>query len=324
MAFLKRNWFVLSLPAAVALAWLLPGLGASDGPLLPGITTKAGVAMIFLLQGLTLPSAALRQGMSRWRLHLLVQGFTFAAFPLLGIVLDRIAGASLSADLRLGFLYLCVLPSTVSTSVVLTGIAGGNTAGAIFNAVLSNVLGVFLTPLWVGWLMRAGGGPARPLGPVVSEIVALLLLPLAVGQLLRLRVAPWADARKKLLGNLSSGVILFIVYAAFCNSVEQRLWSRYGPSVSLLAAGGVAVVFALATGAVWALAGLLRLGRDDRIAAAFCAPQKTLASGVPLAKIIFGAHPGLGLILLPILLYHPLQLLVCGMLADRWGRRREP
>lgn len=321
MAFLSRNWFVLSLPLTVVLAFLLPEAGASGGWFRSELTTKAGVALIFLLQGLTLPSAALRKGVSQWRLHLLVQSFTFGFFPLLGILLDRALGRFLPPDLALGFLYLCVLPSTVSTSVVLTGLAGGNTVGAIFNAVLSNVLGVFVTPLWIAWLMQKGGTP-QPLGPVILEIVLLLLLPLAVGQLLRIPFAKAADTRKKLLGNLASGTILFIVFAAFCNSVKSRLWSQHGAGVTLLAAAGVLLVFAIAMAAVELAARVLRLDTPDRIAASFCAPQKTLASGVPMAKILFGTHPGLGLILLPILLYHPLQLVVCGILADRWGRDR--
>lgn len=321
MAFLVRNWFVLSLPMAVAIAWLVPELGASGGWLRTEITTKAGVAIIFLLQGLTLPGAALRKGVSQWRLHLLIQSFTFLFFPVLGIVLDKVAGGFLPADLRLGFLYLCVLPSTVSTSVVLTGLAGGNTVGAIFNAVLSNVLGVFVTPVWIAWLMKAGGS-TQALGPVVAEIVALLLVPLGIGQLLRLRLAAFADKRKKTLGNIASGIILFIVFAAFCNSVKQRAWSQHGAGVTLLAAAGVILIFALAMGTVELISRILKLERPDRIAASFCAPQKTLASGVPMAKIIFGAHPGLGLILLPILFYHPLQLFVCGVLADRWGREK--
>jgi len=321
MAFLSRNWFVLSLPLTVALAFLVPEAGASGGWLQSQVTTKAGVAVIFLLQGLTLPSAALRKGLSQWRLHLLVQSFTFLFFPLLGIVLDRALGHFLPPDLALGFLYLCVLPSTVSTSVVLTGLAGGNTVGAIFNAVLSNVLGVFITPLWIAWLMQKGGS-SQPLAPVIVEIIALLLVPLGIGQLLRLRLAAVADKRKKVLGNIASGVILFIVFAAFCNSVKSHLWTQHGPGVTAKAALGVLLVFAIAMAAVEGAARLLRLDPADRIAASFCAPQKTLASGVPMAKIIFGAHPGLGLILLPLLFYHPLQLLVCGMLADRWGRRR--
>jgi len=320
-AFVSKNWFVLALPLAVALAWVIPEAGMSGGWLRSEVTTKVGVTVIFFFQGLTLASSAMRAGAMQWRLHVVVQSFTFLFFPLLGLAADALVGGRLAPDLRLGFLYLCVLPSTISTSVVLTTMAGGNTAGAIFNAVLSNLLGVFITPLWVAWLMKTSGR-SQPLGPVVVEIVLLLLVPIALGQLARL-IGParvWADARKKVLGNVSSGVILFIVFAAFSNSVKARVWSQYGFGVTLVALGGVVTIFAVAMVGVEVLSRLMRLERADKIAAAFCGPQKTLASGVPMAKIIFGAHPGLGVILLPIMFYHPLQLIVCGALAGWWSR----
>jgi predicted Na+-dependent transporter len=225
--FLNRNWFVASLPVAVLLAFLLPEAGATGGWFRSEITTRLGVALIFLFQGLVLPTAALRQGASRWPLHLLIQSFTFLIFPLMGIGLDAAVGQHLPPDLRLGFLFLCVLPSTVSTSVVLTGLAGGNTVGAIFNAALSNVIGVVITPLWVAWLMKTGGGQAD-LGGVIREIIMLLLLPLAAGQLLRWKVSLWADRNRKALGNASSALILFLVFAAFCNSARARFWSGLG------------------------------------------------------------------------------------------------
>ena len=319
--FLARNWFIVSLPLAIALAWLVPDAGATGGWLRSEVTTKLGVALIFLFQGLTLPSSALKQGASQWRLHLLVQVFTFLLFPLIGMALDALVGRHLPPDLRLGFLFLCVLPSTVSMSVVLTGLAGGNTVGAIFNAALSNIIGVFITPIWVAWLMKSGG-QSQPLGGVVKEIVVLLLLPLAVGQLIRVFATSWADRNKKRLGNAASGLILFLVFTAFCNSVKAQFWAQQSAGVLLTASAGVILIFIIAIALIEVLARMLKLDRPDRITATFCAPQKTIASGIPLAKAIFGAHPGLGLILLPILFYHPLQLIVCGVLADRFARQK--
>jgi sodium/bile acid cotransporter 7 len=199
--------------------------------------------------------------------------------------------------------------------------AGGNAVGAIFNAALSNVIGVFITPLWVAYLMQASG-QAQTLGPIIREIILLLLLPLLIGQVVRLAAHRWADQRKKLLGNLGSGMILFLVFAAFCNSVKSRLWEQQSAGILLVTVVAVAAVLALALAGAQFLARALGLNREDTIAAAFCAPQKTIASGIPLAKAIFGAHPGLGLILLPIMFYHPLQLIVCGVLADRFARQR--
>lgn len=191
--------------------------------------------------------------------------------------------------------------------------------GAIFNAALSNVAGVVVTPLWVAWLMKAGGRQADPVG-VLREISVLLLVPLGLGQLLRWKLGRWADERKRGLGHGASVLILFLVYAAFCNSVQARFWEGLPGRTLGWVAVGVALLLAVVLGLVRLGTQVLGLDRGDRIAATFCAPQKTIAAGIPLAKAIFGAHPGLGLILLPALLYHPLQLVVCGILADRWGR----
>jgi sodium/bile acid cotransporter 7 len=204
----------------------------------------------------------------------------------------------------------------------MTAVAGGNTAGAIFNAVASSLIGVFVTPLWVAWLMKSTG-QSIALGPVVLEIVVLLLLPFFVGQMLRPWLRAWVDPRKRILANVSSGIILFIVFAAFCNSVESRIWSQHGSPLVLAAVIGTIVVFVVVMILVVLLAKAGRLSEGDRIAALFCAPQKTLASGVPMAKVIFGAHPALGVILLPVILYHPLQLLVHGVMASRFAQRAE-
>lgn len=318
-SFFVRNWFVASLPLVVLLAWLIPEAGADGGWLRANQTSKFGVALIFLFQGMTIATSALHHGLKSWRLHLLVQSFIFLLFPLLGMLFNRWAGSLYPPELQLGFLFLCVLPSTISTSPVLTTIAGGNTVGAIFNAVLSNLLGIILTPLWATWLMNKTG-ESRPLGSIIREVLLTLLLPLAIGQLVRLRYARWIDPRKKRFSNLSSGLILFIVFASFCNSMKAHVWQKYGWLVTGKAAGGVVVLFFTATLLADGLAWLLRLNRGDKIVAVFSSPHKTLASGIPMAKAIFGGHPGFTLIILPLMFYHPLQLFVCGLIADRYAR----
>ncbi len=318
-AFIIKNWFMLGMPVAVALAWVLPEAGADGGWLRPEITTKLAVGVVFFVQGLTLPARALKDGASQGRLHLGVQGFCFLVLPLVGLGLDRLVGASLPPDLRLGFLFLCVLPSTIVMAVVLATVAGGNVAAAIFNAVLSNVLGVFLTPLWIAAILAAGSGTdSQSLGSVLREVSLLLLVPLGVGQLARqIGLKAWADVRKKPLGNFSNATILFIVYAAFCNSVQADIWSQHGWSTILLVTVGVAGLMAIALTLAMGLARLMGLAAPERIVLIISGAQKSLATGVPLAKVIFGAHPGLGLILLPIMIYHPLQLFICGWLAAR-------
>lgn len=314
---------MLAMPVAVGLAWLFPDAGARGGWMRTEVSTKIAVAFVFLAQGLTLPGKALRDGASQWKLHLGVQGFCFVLFPLLGLALDALVGSRLAPDLRLGFLFLCVLPSTIVMSVALTTVAGGNVAAAIFNAVLSNVLGVIVTPMWVAWLMKASE-QSSDLGAVIREICTLLLLPLIVGQIIRQAgLKGWADRQRKKFSNISNVVILVIVFAAFCNSVKANLWSVHGWGTFGVAGLGVVILLAIGIGGAMLVGRWLNLAPSERIVMLFCGAQKSLATGIPLAKVIFGTHPGLGLILLPIMIYHPLQLFVCGALGGRHAKKFE-
>ena len=291
----------------------------------PDLVNNAGVALILFLQGLAMAVERMKTGASNWRLHTIVQGFTFVLFPIVGLLFHEIARLiwpSEPSALRDGFLYLCVLPSTVSTSVVLTSVARGNTSGAIFNAALSNILGVVLTPLLVRLLMQASGQNA-PFGPLLLKITLLTLVPFAAGMSLRPLVREWIEARRLWINVLSNGIILFIVYTAFCDSVEGRIWVHYGVGLTVQVFLGVTVLFSIVSLLVWLISRAARLGRDDFIAAFFCSVKKTLAMGVPLAQLIFGAKANLGLILLPIMFYHPFQLFVCGLLANRFANQKQ-
>ena len=313
------DWFTPAMLLAVALAWIWPAGGADGGVLHGEWLTKAGVALIFFLYGLSLSFTALRAGALHWRLHLVVQGMTFLAFPLLGLALDFITRGWLSAEMRLGFVFLCVLPSTISSSVALTAAAGGNVAAAVFNATLSSLIGVVLTPLWIGFYLRSGG-QGGPLGPVVMDLVRWLLLPMAVGQACRPWLAAWAARQKARLHIADRLVILLIIYTSFCNSVQNGLWQGRGWSLLLLTLGVCALLFTTAMLLTAWVSRMLGFDWPDRITAMFCGSKKTLASGVPMANLIFAGQPVLGLVLLPIMVYHSMQLLVSGVLAARWGK----
>ncbi len=318
----KIDWFLTAMVLVTILAWAFPAPGATGGWMHPEIVTKAGVALIFFLHGLTLSFAALRAGVLNWRLHVFVQASTYVLFPLLGLGLNALLGPRVSPELALGLFFLCALPSTVSSSVAMTAVARGNVAGAVFNATLSSLVGIVLTPLWITWVMRTTGA-APDIGPVMLDLLKWLVLPLVVGQGLR----PWLGARvqahKARIGLVDRGTILLLVYTSFCDSFQQGVWTGHGVGQVVLMAVVCTVLFAVVMGFTAFVSRALGFGRADQIAAIFCGSKKTLASGVPMAKLIFGTHPGLGLILLPIMIYHPLQLIVCGVLAQRWGRRVE-
>ncbi len=319
-----QHWFVCLLPVAFALAWLMPEIASKGGWTRPELTTKLGVGLIFVLQGLALPMAALRAGVGQWRLHAVVQGMTYVGLPVIGLALAALAGRWLPDELRIGLVFLAVLPSTVSSAAVLTANAGGNTAGAIFNAVLSSLLGVVLTPALLAVALSLQGvgvaGGEVDAWAVIVELVKLIILPLLFGQMLRLRLADWAGRHKKRLSTLSMGLILFIVFAAFCDASKAEVWTRHGAALPLQALAIAGVLFVVATAVTRAAVRAVKLGRGDLIAAEFCAVQKTLASGVPLAGVVFAGDPRTGLILLPLLIYHPLQLTLHGALAARRAR----
>lgn len=316
----KPDWFLPGMAVAVGLAWAAPAPGAHGGWLHPELLTKAGIALIFFLHGVALSFSALRAGTLRWRLHLVVQLTTFLLFPLLGLGLLRLAGGYLDPNLQLGVFYLCALPSTVSSSVALTATARGNVPAAVFNATLSSLLGVLLTPLWIGVWLKTGGQPL-PLGQVMLDLTCWLVLPLGVGQLMRPWLGSWAERNHAAINVADRGTVLVLVYTSFCDSMRMGVWTGQGAGTVLFTLGACGLMLAAALAGVGAWCRAWGFPAGDRIAAVFCGSKKTLASGVPMAQLIFGAHPGLGLILLPIMIYHPLQLIVCGVLAGRWARR---
>jgi sodium/bile acid cotransporter 7 len=318
----KPDWFLTGMALAVVLAWLLPQPGAAGGWLHPELLTKAGIALIFFLHGIALSFAALKAGTLRWPLHVVVQASTFLLFPLLGLATIALLDGRVSPELKLGLFYLCALPSTVSSSVALTAAARGNVAGALFNATLSSVIGVFLTPLWVTLVLKTSG-QMQALGPVIVDLVKWLILPLVLGQLSRPLLAAWAARNKRGINVADRVTILVLVYTSFCDSFVQGVWSHHGWGTLALVLAGSLVLFTIVMLTTGAASRALGFSREDRIAAMFCGSKKTLASGVPMARLIFGAHPAIGVILLPIMIYHPLQLVICGFLAQYWAKRTE-
>jgi solute carrier family 10 (sodium/bile acid cotransporter), member 7 len=314
----RPDWFLLGMGLAVALAWIMPGPGAKGGSLQPELLNKLGVALIFFLHGLTLSFAALRAGAQNWRLHLLVQACTFVLCPLLGVLLLASIGRQLSVELCTGLFFLCALPSTVSSSVALTAVAKGNVPAAVFNATLSSLFGVFLTPLWLSITLGAAGR-ALPIVRVILDLCEWLVLPLFIGQLLRPLFGAFATRHKARLSVLDRITILLLVYTSFCDSVQAGVWRAGGNALFVSALASVAIL-AVVMLIVWHTSRALGFAHADRIVALFCGSKKTLASGVPMARLIFGADPGLAIILLPIMIYHPLQLVVGGWLAGRFTR----
>jgi sodium/bile acid cotransporter 7 len=322
---LKRvvtDWFLLGMLVATLLAYFIPSFGATGGGMHAEIVINVGVFLVFFLHGVNLSSEQIRHGLKNWKLHIMVQLFTFLVFPVLWVISNKLLGSHVPALLMLGFLYLCALPSTISSSVALTGSAGGNVPAAILNASMSSVFGIFMTPWLVSLVVGTGSG-GIDLGSTLLDLCIMLLLPLVLGQLLRPLLGKFFARHKKYTNLIDKIVILLLVYAAFCNSMVSGMWQTQGDTVILIAFVGSAVLLAVILLMTTSTAKLLKFNHADRVAAVFCASKKSLAAGAPMAALIFGDNPGLGLILLPIMIYHPLQLIVCSVMAEAYASKHK-
>lgn len=310
--------FTLALLATVALASLLPCRGGA-AQVFDGIT-DAAIALLFFLHGAKLPRTAIVQGLTHWRLHLTVFAGTFALFPLLGLALQPVGHALLTPELYLGVLFVCTLPSTVQSSIAFTSIAGGNVSAAVVSASMSNLIGIALTPLLVGLLLASHGGGASWQG--VLDIMLQLLLPFALGHVARRWIGGFVDRHKPLLGYTDQGTILLVVYTAFSAAVVDGLWRDTPISALLSTLAMCALLLALVMPTLTWAARRLGFSREDEITIVFCGSKKSMASGIPMAKILFaGQLGGLGALVLPLMIFHQLQLMVCAVVARRYASR---
>nr|WP_047166553.1 bile acid:sodium symporter family protein [Sphingomonas sp. Y57] len=303
----------------VAVAALLPARGI--GAEIAGVAADAGIVFLFFLYGARLSPQAALAGMTHWRLQLAVLACTFLLFPALGLLIYKLAPAALSDALRTGILFLCVLPSTVQSSIAFTSIARGNVPAALCAASASNILGVFVSPLLAGWLLQRGG-VALSLDSIV-DIVLQLLVPFVAGQLLRPWIGRWVQDNKTLLGYADRGSILLIIYVAFSKGMVDNIWTDIGlTDMSLLCVILAGLLTAALTLTYLFGRKLMRLPVEDEIVLQFSGSKKSLASGLPMATVLFSG-PQLGLIVLPLMLFHQLQLVVCAILARHYGARAE-
>ena len=310
--------FLLALVATVLLASFLPARGDAV-PLFRDLTVIV-IAAMFFLQGARLSRTAMLAGLGHWRLHLSILFCTFVLFPVLGLGLHALWPGLLTRTLWLGVLFTCLLPSTVQSSIAFTSIGGGNVPAAVCSATASNLLGVAVTPLLVGLVLAGGAHGVAVSGRGVLDIVLQLLLPFAAGQLLQPVIGAWAIRNKVLLSLTDRGSVLVVVYTAFSEAVVHGLW-RAVPASQL---GLVLLVDALLLAVVLLAtrygARALGFGRSDEIAIVFCGSKKTLASGVPMAGVLFPVAI-VGQVVLPLMIFHQIQLFACALLARRYARQ---
>lgn len=314
---LKRvpiDTYMLLLIVTLLIATVLPVSGAAAS--FVSKLSSAAVALLFFLYGAKLEAKAIVSGFANWKLQLLVIFTTFALFPLLGLGLTSLAQSWLPEEVILGFLFLCILPSTVQSSIALTGMARGNVAVAVCAASLSNVLGVILTPAFAVLLLSTSGMKLH--ANSVIGICAQLLLPFLAGQLMRPLIGRWIAGNRLLTMIVDRGSILLIIYSAFSAGVVNGIWGRLDGTTLAILIGLDLVLLLLAIIIIRRVGRLIGLPREDEVSFLFCGSQKSLASGVPIANILF-AGQSTGLMILPLMLYHQFQLLVSAAIAQRYA-----
>ena len=314
------DWFILALLAMIGLAKLWPGPGVQEGPFSLSSLANYGVSLIFFLYGLRLNFDQLRTGLRNYRLHLVIHVTTFIIFPAVVLAARSLLITTDTELLWLGIFYVAALPSTVSSSVVMVSIANGNIPAAIFNASISSLIGVFITPLWMSLLLSSSNGQ-YDLSSVIGKLTLQVIVPVVLGILLNRKLGWFAERYKSYLRYFDQLTILLIVYTAFCESFSLNLFASYSAADLVELAGMMLALFFLMYGFIHVLSRLLTFSREDRITALFCGSKKSLVQGSVMANVLF---PGAvaGVVLLPIMMYHALQLIVASILAQSMAHRQ--
>ncbi len=311
--------FLILLITTVALAAVLPARGA--GVVVVDRVVVAAVAALFFLYGARLAPEAIWSGLSHWRLQALVFGSTYILFPVIGIVVSLLVHDHLPKDVVTGLLFLCLLPSTVQSSIAFTSIARGNVPAALCSASLSNMAGVILTPILVSQLLPAATGGVSL--SALEDIAMQILLPFVLGQAVRPWLAGWLKRHPVLTAVVDRGSVLVVVYAAFSAGMVAGIWGQMSIEGLLVILAICLAILAVVILATTIASRLLSFSVEDEIAIVFCGSKKSMAGGIPMATILFPGH-AVGLIVLPLMLFHQAQLFVCATLARRYARRSPP
>lgn len=311
------DWFSPALLLMILLAKLFPGPGLVEGFFSLKSFANFGISFIFFLYGLRLSLGQMKGSISNWRLHLVIQSTTFILFPLTVLLFRGIFEGSPYYTLWLGVFYLAALPSTVSSAVVMISLAHGNVSGGIFNATLSSLAGILITPLWMG-VFLSNSGMGIEMGPVFARLGYQIFLPLVAGILLHRWLGAFAIKHSYLTRYFDQSVILAVVYTSFCVSFYDDIFSGYTTGIIVVLIVFLAILFIVINGAILGMSRFFKLPKPDLIAGLFCGSTKSLMHGSVMAGVLFLGMPDSGVFLLPVLLYHAMQLTFTAYMAQRF------
>ena len=313
--------FLLMLAAMIVLAYYFPSVGVREQPVSLEEITNYGLTLIFFFYGLRLSFKKLGSGLYNWQMHLVIQLTTFLFFPLAVLSFRHFFVGTNTEMLWLGTFFLASLPSTVSSSVVMVSIAGGNLPAAIFNATVSSILGIFITPLWMS-LFLAGDTKDFDARAILLKLMIEVLLPFAIGIALNRFFGDFAEKHRKKLRYFDQTVILLIVYTAFCHSFTLHVFAGYNLSDILTLIAAMAGLFFASYLFIYVISRLFGFSLEDTVTVLFCGSKKSLVHGTLMSKVLFPDASIAGVILLPIMIYHALQLIIASIIARRVASRK--
>lgn len=325
LAVLKKagfDSFLLMIGAMILMAYFLPQPGLVKEPVSLEEIASVGVSLIFLFYGVRLSLEKLKSGLANWKMHIVVQLTTFLFFPLIVLAARPLFMGADFELLWLGVFFLAALPSTVSSSVVMVSIAKGNIPAAIFNASISSLIGVVVTPLWVGLFIASATGDFD-VTDIVIKLVLQVLLPVIIGISLNSRFGATAEKYKKQLKQFDQAIILTIIYTSFCKSFSEHLFDGFTALELVGLAVGMMVLFFTIFLCVGLISRLLGFSTEDRITVLFCGSKKSLVHGTVMSKVLFQQSAITGIVLLPLMLYHAFQLIAASIMAQSMARRKE-
>jgi len=320
---IKLDKFVLFIIVVIGLAYFFPQWGIAGSPVPLDIISTIGISLIFFFYGLKLSPEKLKAGLKNWKLHILVQVSTFLIFPLLVLAFHPFLQTEEQNTLWLAFFFLAALPSTVSSSVVMVSIAKGNIPVAIFNASISGIIGIAITPLWMGLFVQEAQTDFD-FTEIYTKLILQIILPVVLGILLQRFLGAFVQKHSAKLTLFDKTIILLIIYKSFAESFEENIFSSVSILDLLLLFIGVILLFFIAFFLTGFMAKKLDFNKEDQITAQFCGTKKSLVHGTVFSKILFGNMASIGIILLPLMLFHAIQILIISVIASKLARRQYP
>ncbi|KAI0098602.1 sodium bile acid symporter family protein [Hypoxylon sp. NC0597] len=340
--FIKDQWFIITLLLLILIS-SQKQVPRQQQQIKDTVVQNLAVAVIFLINGCTIPTQILVKTIRCWKIHIFVQVlcFLFTSSTALAVVTATATNPNLIDPALLnGIVLLGSLPTALSFNTIMTKKAQGNDALTLTESVIGSCLGPVVStvliqvyssiPVWYAQtLPKAAAGYGAVFKQVFAQLGLTLFLPLIVGQLLRgffpkqvIKIMTTYKGSK-----LASFALLILIWSAYDGAFETGALSHMRPTNVVFV-----VLISVALYLLWAslalFASVFWLSKEDSIAAVFCVATKTPALGVPLITLIFvGISPAMKAeMAIPMVVFQCIQTCLSSLATivfRRWLRNKK-